>query len=438
MAQEKRPFVSRERAEEIARVYPTPFYLYDEAEIRARVRALLDAFAWNPGFKEYFAVKATPNPSIIALLAEMGCGCDCAGGIELVLAEACGVTGRDLMLSSNQTPDIDFRMAAEMGALINLDAAELVDDVLRALDGKLPASMCLRINPGGDFVGTNAIFGSPQDAKFGMTPEQAVAAARRLADAGVTELGLHALVASNCIDNDYYPTLARRLFELAIRIKDEVGLRVGFVDLSGGVGIAYRPEEEPLDIAQVGEGVRLAHEELLVPAGMGDLAIYTELGRWVLAPAGALVTRVMHEKVTYHDYLGVDACAANLMRPAIYGSYHHISVLGKEDEPADHSYSVVGGLCENSDQFAIDRALPSVEVGDLLFMHDAGAHGHSMGYNYNGRLRSAELLLHEDGSVEEIRRRETPEDYFATVIGGPFGKEIKRKLSAARDAALID
>lgn len=428
----KQPFVSRRVAERIACAYPTPFYLYDERTIRERVTALHEAFSWDPGFKEYFAVKATPNPSILGLLARLGCGFDCAGTLELVLASACGVTGNDLILSSNQTPDEDFRLAASMGAIINLDAAELACDLLRVLEGALPATVCLRVNPGGDVAGSNAIFGSPQDSKFGMTFDQAFATARLLKERGVREIGLHALLASNCIEPDYYPRLAATLFNLAVRIQSATGVHVAFVDLSGGVGVAYRPDETPLDIAAIGEGVQHAQRTILAPAGMEDTHIYTELGRWILAPAGALVTRVLHKKHTYHEYVGVDACAANLMRPAIYGAYHHISVLGREDEPASHTYSVVGGLCENSDHFARDRHLPYVERGDLLFIHDAGAHGHAMGYNYNGRLRSAELLLHEDGSVELIRRAETPEDYVATVLCGPYGEAIKRKLAAVR------
>ena len=411
----KVPFATKEQLERIAQEHPTPFHLYDEREIRARARALNAAFSWNPGFREYFAVKATPNPSILRILHEEGCGCDCATGAELVLARACGITGREVMLSSNDTPDEDYRLANEMGAIINLDSADMVACLARALGGRVPSTVCLRVNPGGTFEAANGIIGTPEDSKFGMTVPQLLESVAALRDRGVTEFGLHAFLASNTQGNDYYPRLARVLFELAVRVSRECGVHVGFIDLSGGVGVAYRPEEEPVDIAAVGAGVREAYEQVLEPAGMGDVAILTELGRWMLAPAGALVTRVIHEKVTYRDYLGVDACAANLMRPAIYDAYHHITVMGREDEPACRAYNVVGGLCENNDQFAHDRMLPEVFVGDLLFIHDTGAHGHSMGYNYNGRLRSAELLLREDGSTRLIRRAETLADLFATL-----------------------
>ncbi len=416
---QKRPFVTKEQLEAICEQYPTPFYLYDEAQIRARARALNQAFSWNPGFKEYFAVKATPNPWVVSILAEEGCGCDCATATELSLAKACGVTGQDVMLSSNDTPDADYAQAAQMGAVINLDSLDMVDCLVRALDGKLPRLVCCRVNPGGTFSSANGIIGNPQDAKFGMTVPQLMEAFSRLSALGVQEFGIHAFLASNTQENDYYPRLARQLFELAVRAKDELGVRVVLVDLSGGIGVDYRPEDPAADIAAIGEGVRQAFEEVLVPAGLGDVRVCSELGRWMLAPAGALVTRVIHEKITYKDYLGVDACAANLMRPAIYDAYHHITVMGKEDEPATSTYNVVGRLCENNDQFAHDRQLPTCGIGDLLFIHDAGAHGFSMGYNYNGSLRSAELLLHEDGSVQRIRRAETPADYFATFDDDP-------------------
>ena len=400
---QKRPFVTREQLEAIATEYPTPFYLYDEAEIRRRAAELSAVFAWNPGFKEYFAVKATPNPAILRVLAECGCGCDCATGVELLLVDRAGVTGRDIMLSSNDTPDEDFRAADERGAIINLDGPDMVACLVRALGGRVPRAVCCRI------------IGSPADSKFGMTPAQLEQAFRELAALGVEEFGIHAFLASNTQVNDYYPRLARQLFEMAADLSARLGVHVGFVDLSGGIGVAYRPDDTPCDLAVIGEGVRQAYEDVLVPADMGDVAVFSELGRWLLAPAGALVTRVIHEKVTYHDYLGVDACAANLMRPAIYDAYHHVSVMGAEDAPCTHRYNVVGRLCENNDQFARDRLMPECHVGDLLFIHDTGAHGHSMGYNYNGALRSAELLLRADGSVELIRRAETPADYLATL-----------------------
>ena len=413
---QKRPFVTKEQLEAIAAEHPTPFHLYDEAEIRRRAAELNAAFAWNPGFKEYFAVKATPNPEILRILAECGCGCDCATGVELLLADLAGVTGRDIMLSSNDTPDEDFRAADERGAIINLDAYDMVACLQRALGGRVPRTVCCRVNPGGAFESENGIIGSPEDSKFGMTPAQLEQAFRELAALGVEEFGIHAFLASNTQVNDYYPRLARQLFEMAADLSARLGVHIGFIDLSGGIGVAYHPDDTPCDLAVIGEGVRQAYEDVLVPAGMGDVAIFSELGRWMLAPAGALVTRVIHEKVTYHDYLGVDACAANLMRPAIYDAYHHVSVMGAEDAPCTHRYNVVGRLCENNDQFARDRLMPECHVGDLLFIHDAGAHGHSMGYNYNGALRSAELLLRCDGSVQLIRRAETPADYLATLV----------------------
>lgn len=412
---DKHPFVTKDQLERAVAQWSTPFHVYSEKLIRERARALKAAFSWNPGFTEYFAVKATPNPTIVSILAEEGCGCDCATGTELALADACGVRGERIMLSSNDTPDVDYRRAHELGAIINLDSLDMVGCLVRALDGRLPSMVCLRVNPGGNFTASNGIIGEPEDSKFGMTVEQVFEAARRLSAMGVTEFGLHAFLASNTQVEDYYPRLARVLFELAVRLERELGVRVRLVDLSGGIGVGYRPEDVPVDIAAVGAGVHSVYEEVLVPAGLGDVTLAAELGRWMLAPAGGLVTRVIHEKVTYRDYLGVDACASNLMRPAVYGAYHHITVMGHEGEPATRRYNVVGRLCENSDQFARDRMLPETHIGDLLFIHDAGAHGYSMGYNYNGTLRSAELLLREDGTFELIRRAETPADYFATL-----------------------
>ena len=391
--------------ESIAAQYPTPFYIYDEAGIRANAQRLVDAFAWNPGFKEYFAVKATPNPALIDILREYGAGVDCSSETELLLVEAMGMSGDDI---------------THIPALASACERAGVD---------LPDTVSLRFNPGGDFAFANGIFGSPEGAKFGLTEPQMLEAARQLRDLGVEHIGVHALLASNTLSNDYYPTLARTLFAMAVRIEREVGVDVSLVNLSGGVGISYKPEDEDNDITLIGEGVRQAYEEILVPAGMGDVAIATELGRFMMGPYGALVTRVIHTKDTYHHYLGVDACAANLMRPMLYGAYHHITVMGKEDRPCDHLYDVVGMLCENSDRLADDRALPEVQVGDLLFIHDTGAHGHSMGYNYNGRLRSAELLLQEDGSVRLIRRAETPADYFATLDVLPVYDRLPKRKS---------
>ena len=410
---EKKPFATREKLEEIAKEYPTPFHLYDEKGIRENARALKEAFSWNPGFKEYFAVKATPNPFILKILQDMGCGTDCSSETELMLSKACGFTGHDIMFSSNDTPPEEFKMADELGAIINLDDFTHIACVEKVLD-TFPETMSCRFNPGGLFRISNDIMDNPGDSKYGMTEEQLTEAFRILKDKGVKHFGIHAFLASNTVTNEYYPLRAKVLFELAVRVKNAAGVHIAFINLSGGIGIPYRPDQEPNDIRVIGDGVRKVYEEVLVPAGMGDVAIFTELGRFMLGPYGALVTRAIHEKHTYKEYIGVDACAVNLMRPAMYGAYHHITVMGKENAPCDHKYDVTGSLCENNDKFAVDRMLPEIQMGDLLFIHDTGAHGFSMGYNYNGKLRSAELLLQEDGSVRMIRRAETPKDYFAT------------------------
>ena len=410
---EKKPFATREKLEEIAKEYPTPFHLYDEKGIRENARALKEAFSWNPGFKEYFAVKATPNPFILKILQDMGCGTDCSSETELMLSKACGFTGHDIMFSSNDTPPEEFKLADELGAIINLDDFTHIACVEKVLD-TFPETMSCRFNPGGLFRISNDIMDNPGDSKYGMTEEQLTEAFRILKDKGVKHFGIHAFLASNTVTNEYYPLLAKILFELAVRVKNAAGVHIAFINLSGGIGIPYRPDQEPNDIRVIGDGVRKVYEEVLVPAGMGDVAIFTELGRFMLGPYGALVTRAIHEKHTYKEYIGVDACAVNLMRPAMYGAYHHITVMGKENAPCDHKYDVTGSLCENNDKFAVDRMLPEIQMGDLLFIHDTGAHGFSMGYNYNGKLRSAELLLQEDGSVRMIRRAETPKDYFAT------------------------
>ena len=416
----KIPFAAKEQLEAIAARYPTPFHIYDERGIRENVRRLKAAFAWNPGFREYFAVKATPTPAILKLLYEEGCGCDCSSLAELLMSQRCGITGEaGIMFSSNNTTAEEFQAAARLGAIINLDDISLVDYLEESI-GKIPEKICCRYNPGGVFtLGESRdgaqVMDNPGEAKYGMTRPQIAEAFRRLAAKGAREFGIHAFLASNTLSNDYYPALARILFQLAVDLQQETGCRVTFINLSGGVGVPYRPDEPENNIAVIGQGVRRAYEEILAPAGM-DVALYTELGRYMLAPYGHLVTRVIHEKHIYKDYVGVDACACNLMRPAMYGSYHHITVLGKENAPCTHKYDVAGSLCENNDKFAIDRMLPEIEIGDLLVIHDTGAHGFSMGYNYNGKLRSAELLLREDGSVELIRRAETLEDYFATLV----------------------
>lgn len=410
---EKIPFVTKEKVEEIVKTIPTPFHIYDEKGIRENAQKLKDAFAWNKGFKEFFAVKATPNPFLIDILREYGCGCDCSSLTELMLSHAMGVKGGDIMFSSNDTPAEEFAYANEIGATINLDDITHIDFLEKTI-GKIPETISCRYNPGGYFKISNSIMDNLGDAKYGMTTEQLFEAFKILKAKGAKHFGIHAFLASNTVTNEYYPTLAKTLFEVAVKLEKETGADIKFINLSGGIGIPYKPDQEPNDIAAIGEGVRKVYEEVLVPAGMGDVALYTELGRFMLAPYGHLITKAIHEKHTHKEYIGVDACAVNLMRPAMYGAYHHITVLGKENEPCDHMYDVTGSLCENNDKFAIDRMLPKIDMGDYLAIHDTGAHGFSMGYNYNGKLRSAEVLLKEDGSHELIRRAETPKDYFAT------------------------
>ena len=416
----KKPFVTLDQLNELVKQYPTPFHLYDEKGIRENARRLHKAFSWNAGFREHFAVKATPTPQILKLLKEEGCGVDCSSLTELMMAERCGFSGSEIMFSANETPAEEFEMAARLGATINLDDLTHVD-FLHETIGYIPKKISCRFNPGGIFtLGESKegfqVMDNPGDAKYGLTRPQMTEAFRKLKALGAEEFGIHSFLASNTISNDYYPTLAAILFKVAVELKEETGVHITFINLSGGVGVPYRPEQKANDIAVIGEGVRKAYEEILVPAGMGDVSLCTELGRFMLAPYGHLVTRAMHEKHTHKEYIGVDACAANLMRPAIYGAYHHITVMGKEDWACDHKYDVVGALCENCDKFAVDRMLPRIDKGDLLVIHDTGAHGHAMGYQYNGRLRSAEVLLCEDGSSRLIRRAETPDDYFATCI----------------------
>lgn len=416
----KAPFVTKDQLVHIAEHHPTPFHLYDEAGIRRNMEAVRDAFAWNPGFREYFAVKANPNPMLIGILQEYGCGLDCSSATELMLAQALGCHGADIMLSANDVPAEDFRLAARLDATVNFDDITHIPFWQEQV-GPLPARVCCRFNPGGLFRLANGLMDNPGEAKYGMTEEQLFEAFRMLRAGGATTFGLHAFLASNTVTNDYYPALARILFDLAVRLARETGAHIGFINLSGGVGIPYRPDEMPNDIRAIGEGVRRAFEEVLAPAGMEDVAIYTEMGRFMLGPYGCLVTRAIHEKRTYRDYIGVDANACDLISPAMYGAYHHITVMGqaggpdKSRRPATRTYDVCGNLCENNDKFARERALPEVERGDLLVIHDTGAHGHAMGYNYNGRLRHAEVLLRENGSCDLIRRAETPADYFATL-----------------------
>lgn len=413
----KTPFVSKEVLETITEQFPTPFHLYDEKGIREKARALNAAFAWNKGFKEYFAVKATPTPAILKILQEEGCGVDCATDVEVLMSEKLGF--KDIMFTSNDTQAQEFVYARKVGATINLDAYEHIE-FLKNVAG-IPETVCLRYNPGGVFSLGTDIMDHPEESKFGMTKEQLMKGYKELKELGVKEFGIHAFLASNTVTNDYYPVLASQLFELALEIREETGVTLDFINLSGGIGVNYRPEQEPNDIAVIGEGVRKVYEEILTPAGMGHVKIFTELGRFMLAPHGHLITKVLHRKETYRTYIGVDASAANLMRPAFYGAYHHITNITRPDAPIE-VVDVAGSLCENNDKFAVNRELPRAEVGDTLVIHDSGAHGFSMGYNYNGRLRSSEILLQEDGTARMIRRAETPEDYFATIYGFEFDR----------------
>lgn len=431
----KVPFASKATLERITEKFPTPFHLYDEAGIRRNMEAVREAFSWNPGFREYFAVKANPNPALVSILHEYGCGCDCSSYTELMIAEALGITGHQIMFSSNDTPAADFAKARELGAIVNFDDISHIE-FFEKVAGPIPETVSCRFNPGGLFQLANGIMDNPGDSKYGMTTEQLFEAFRILKAKGAKNFGIHAFLASNTVTNDYYPKLARILFQLAADLEQKTGAHVAFVNLSGGVGVPYLPGQAANDIRAIGEGVHAAYDEILVPAGMGDVAVYTEMGRFMLAPYGCVVTRAIHEKGIYKDYIGVDASAVDLIRPAMYGAYHHVSVVGQAGGPdktraqATETYDVTGNLCENNDKFAVDRRLPHVDLGDLLVIHDSGAHGFSMGYNYNGRLRAAEVLLREDGSAELIRRAETPADYFATFDALP---EVHARLAAAAE-----
>ena len=419
----KKPFVTKEQLDEITAKFPTPYHLYDEKGIRDNAKAVKEAFAWNKGYREYFAVKACPNPTLIQIMKEYGCGCDCSSMTELMLSKAMGCKGADIMFSSNATPAEEYQYAAKLRAIINLDDITHIDFLEKAI-GYIPETISCRYNPGGLFKISNDIMDNPGDAKYGMTTEQLFEAFKILKAKGAKKFGIHAFLASNTVTNEYYPMLAKVLFEVAVKLEKETGADIEFINLSGGVGIPYKPDQEPNDIRVIGEGVRKVYEEVLVPAGMGDVALYTEMGRFMTGPYGCLVTKAIHEKHTYKEYIGCDACAVNLMRPAMYGAYHHITVMGKEDQPCDHKYDITGSLCENNDKFAIDRMLPKIDMGDYLVIHDTGAHGYAMGYNYNGKLKSAEILLKEDGSFEMIRRAETPRDYFATLDCFPIYNKI--------------
>lgn len=410
----KKTFVTLEQLQEIDKTYPTPYHLYDEQGIIDNVLRLKEAFSWNKGYREYFAVKATPNPFIIKILKDYGCGVDCASMTELMMGHALNYKPEEMMFSSNDTPIEEFQYANKVGAIINLDDITHIDVLEKALGGQLPETISCRYNPGGYFKLGTSVMDNPGDAKYGMTHEQIIEAFKTLKSKGVKHFGIHSFLASNTVTNEYYPTLAKILFELAVELFEKTGADIRFINLSGGIGIPYKPEQKANDIAIIGENVHRVYDEVLTPVGMNDIAIYTELGRYMLGPFGCLVTKAINEKHIHKEYIGVDACAVHLMRPAIYKAYHHITVAGKEDKPCDHVYDIVGSLCENNDKFAVDRELPKIDRGDYLIIHDTGAHGFSMGYNYNGKLKSAELLLKKDGSVQMIRRAETPKDYFAT------------------------
>ena len=414
----KTPFVTASQLDQITAEYPTPFHLYDEKAIREKARAVNQAFSWNPGFKEYFAVKATPTPAILKILQEENCGVDCASEIELLMSHKLGFEKQDIMFSSNDTPAQEFQYARKLDATINLDAYEHVEFLKNVTT--IPEIISCRYNPGGVFALGTDIMDNPEESKFGMTKDQLIQAFKDLKSLGVKKFGIHSFLSSNTLTNDYYPVLAKELFELAVEVVQATDVDLDFINLSGGIGVNYKPDEVENDIAKIGDGVRQAYEAVLTPNGLGQVKIFTELGRFMLAPHGHLITKVIHKKQTYRDYVGVDASAVNLLRPAMYGSYHHISIAGKETAPQTHTYDVVGSLCENNDKFAKQRQLPEVHVGDTLVIHDTGAHGFSMGYQYNAKLRSAEILLQEDGTTRQIRRAETAEDYFATLYGFDF------------------
>nr|WP_330369783.1 diaminopimelate decarboxylase [Butyrivibrio sp. FCS014] len=424
----KKPFVTKEQVDEIVKTYPTPFHIYDEKGIIENAKAVYEAFSWNEGFREYFAVKATPNPRLMEILKEQGCGFDCSSKTELMLSKAVDASGEDIMFSSNDTPAEEFAYADKLGAIINLDDFTHIEFLEKTI-GKIPETISCRYNPGGVFEMSNGIMDNPGDSKYGMTKDQLFEAFKILKEKGAKRFGIHAFLASNTVTNEYYPMLAGQLFELAVELQNKTGAKIAFINLSGGVGVPYLPDQPGNDIAVIGKGVHEQFDKILVPAGMGDVSIFTEMGRFMMAPYGGLVTKAIHEKHIYKEYIGVDACAVDLMRPAMYGSYHHITVLGKENAPLTEVYDVTGSLCENNDKFAIERSLPRIDMGDYLFIHDTGAHGYAMGYNYNGKLKSAELLLKRDGSVELIRRAETPRDYFATFDSLP----VFEKLSEIMD-----
>ena len=410
---EKKIPLSEAQLREVIKQFPTPFHIYDEAAIRQNVRNLIAAFAWAPAFKEYFAVKATPNPTLLKVLKEEGVGADCSSLAELILAERSGIVGEEIMFSSNDTPAEDFKKARQLGAIINLDDISHIDFLEK--QAGIPEVISFRYNPGPLMASGNTIIGFPEDAKYGLTRQQIHSAYRIMRDKGVKRFGIHTMVISNELNSDSFVGTANMMFDLIIELSKELGISFEFVNLGGGIGIPYKPEQQPVDLDRVGQGIKQAYEAKIVANGLQPLRIAMECGRMITGPYGYLVSTVLHKKAIYKNYVGLDACMANLMRPALYGSYHHITVVGKEHLPCDHVYDVTGSLCENNDKFAIDRALPAIDIGDIIAIHDAGAHGFAMGFNYNGKLRSAELLLKPDGKVELIRRAETIDDYLATL-----------------------
>ena len=410
---EKKIPLSEAQLREVIKQFPTPFHIYDEAAIRQNVRNLIAAFAWAPAFKEYFAVKATPNPTLLKVLKEEGVGADCSSLAELILAERSGIVGEEIMFSSNDTPAEDFKKARQLGAIINLDDISHIDFLEK--QAGIPEVISFRYNPGPLMASGNTIIGFPEDAKYGLTRQQIHSAYRIMRDKGVKRFGIHTMVISNELNSDSFVGTANMMFDLIIELSKELGISFEFVNLGGGIGIPYKPEQQPVDLARVGQGIKQAYEAKIVANGLQPLRIAMECGRMITGPYGYLVSTVLHKKAIYKNYVGLDACMANLMRPALYGSYHHITVVGKEHLPCDHVYDVTGSLCENNDKFAIYRALPAIDIGDIIVIHDAGAHGFAMGFNYNGKLRSAELLLKPDGKVEMIRRAETVDDYLATL-----------------------
>jgi diaminopimelate decarboxylase len=412
MAEKKVP-INKAQLEEIIKEFPTPFHLYVEEAIRKNVRRLPAAFAWVPQFKEHFAVKATPNPYILKILKEEGCGADCSSLAELIIAEKTGLKGEDIVLTSNVTPFEEYRKARELGAIINIDDISHIPYLEK--HAGFSDLISFRYNPGPLRKGGNAIIGEPEEAKYGLTREQIFEAYKTVSQKGVRRFGIHTMVISNELDGNYFIETAKMMFDLVVEIYRTLNIRIEYVNLGGGIGIPYRPEEKEMDLELVGKGIKKAYEEKIVANGLDPLKIAMESGRMITGPCGYLVASVLHKKEIYKNYIGLDACMANLMRPAIYGAYHHITVLGKEDWPLDHVYDVTGSLCENNDKFAINRKLPKIDIGDIIVIHDTGAHGHAMGFNYNGKLRSAELLLKPDGSVKMIRRAETLDDYFSTL-----------------------